>query len=103
MYVMQISAHDPDNCPAFNETSKKAMMDTMQQMDSLQVRHGVKLAGSWTDLGAHTIYNVYEAPSADAYWALLNEPALLGWLSFNKVENRVVVGREEVMAILGGA
>ncbi len=100
MYVMQISTHCPDNCPAFNKETKTVMMAVMQQTDSLLAKHGIKLLGSWTDLGAHTIYNVYEAPSPDAYWALLDEPELFGWLSFNKVENRVVVGREEVQAIL---
>jgi hypothetical protein len=100
MYVMQISAHRPDDCPAFNKESKKAMMAVMQQVDSLLPKYGIKLAGMWTDLGAHTIYNIYEAPGLDAYWAFLNEPDLMIWLSFNKVENKVLVGAEEVKAIL---
>lgn len=100
MHVMQISAHNPDACPAFNKESKKAMMAVMQQVDSLLPKHGVKLTGMWTDLGAHTIYTVYETPSLDAYWAFLNEPELMVWLSFNKVENRVLVGVEDVKAIL---
>jgi Domain of unknown function (DUF3303) len=101
MYVMQISTHCPDNCPAFNKETKKTMVAVMQLMDSLPAKHGIKSLGAWTDLGAHTIYQVFETPSLDAYWALLNEPELMGWLSFNKVDNRVVVGREEVKAILG--
>lgn len=100
MYVMQISRHQPDNCPAFNKESKTTMLAIMKLMDSLPAQHGVKPLGAWTDLGAHTIYQVFETPSLDAYWAFLNEPGLMGWLSFNRVENRVVVGPEEVKAIL---
>jgi hypothetical protein len=101
MYVMQISRHSPDNCPAFNKESKKVMMAVMQLMDPLTAKHGIKVVGTWTDLGAHTIYNVYEAHSPDAYWAFLDEPELFGWLSFSKVENRVVIGPDELAAILG--
>ena len=101
MYVMQISTHTPEGCPAFNKESKKTMSALLQQMDPLLAKHGIKVLGTWTDLGAHTFYNVYETPSMDAYWAFLNEPELFGWLSFNRVENRVVVGPEEVQAILG--
>jgi hypothetical protein len=100
MLVLQISAHTPDDCPAFNEKSKKTMVALMQSMESLPAKHDVKSLGVWTDLGAHTIYQVFETRSLDAYWALLREPELMDWLSFNKVENRVVVGREEVQAIL---
>jgi hypothetical protein len=100
MFVMQISRHQPDNCPAFNKESKKTMQAVMKLMDTLPAKHGVKSLGVWTDLGAHTIYQVYEAPSLDAYWAFLNEPELFSWLAFNKVENRVVVGAEELAAIL---
>jgi hypothetical protein len=100
MWVMQISTHSPDNCPAFNKESKKTMLAIMPLAETLAAKHGIKVAGRWTDLGAHTFYAVYETPSMDAYWAFLNEPDVLGWLSFNTVENRAVVGVEEVQAIL---
>jgi hypothetical protein len=100
MWVMQISRHTPENCPAFNKESKKTMLTMMPVVDTLTAKHGVKVVGMWTDLGAHTFYAVYQTPSMDAYWALLNEPELFGWLSFNKVENRVLVGQEEVQAML---
>jgi hypothetical protein len=100
MYVMQISTHCPGNCPAFNEESKKVMMAVMPLMDSLPAKHGITVVGEWTDLGAHTFYTVYETPGMDAFWAFLNEPELMAWLSFNTVENRVVVGPEEVQALL---
>jgi Domain of unknown function (DUF3303) len=85
---------------AFNKESKKAMLAIMPLMDTLPAKHGVKVVGMWTDLGAHTFYAVYETSSMDAYWAFLNEPQLFGWLSFNTSENRVLAGPEEVQAIL---
>jgi hypothetical protein len=100
MHVMQISKHSPENCPAFNKDSKKTMLALMPLIDPAAAKHGVKVVGMWTDLGAHTFYAVFETPGLDAYWAFLNEPELMGWLSFNKVENRPLVGPEEVQAIL---
>ena len=101
MYVMQISTHSPESCPAIHEEYKKGTQALLQQLDSLMAKHGVKLAGSWNDLGAHTIYNIYDTPSLDAYWAFLSEPQLMGWIGFNMVENRVVLGFEEIKAMLG--
>ena len=77
------------------------MLAITQLMAPLLAKHGIKSARVWNDLGVHTICQVYETPGLDAFWALLNEPELAGWLSFSTVENRVVIGREEVEAILG--
>jgi hypothetical protein len=69
MLVMQISTHSPDNCPAFNPETKKATLAVMSVAEALTAKHGVKLVGQWANLGEHTIYNLYDTPSLDAYWA----------------------------------
>jgi len=100
MYVMQIDTHSPESCPAFNKENKKTTVYLMQQMDSLLAKHGVKTAGMWTDHGAHTTYTVYDTPSMDAFVACMMEPNMEKWLAFSTVETRMVMGAEEVTAML---
>ncbi len=100
MYIMQISTHAPEHCPVFNKETKKTTLALMPQMDSLLAKHGIKNLGMWTDHAGHTLYNIFETPSLDAYWAFFSEPAMATWLSFLRVENKVVLGPEEQKAIL---
>jgi hypothetical protein len=103
MYVMQVSTHHAESCPMFNKDVQKTMGGLLQQLDPLLEKHGIKLAGSWTDLGAHTIYNFYETASLDEYWRFLNEPTMTPWLTFNTVENRVVQSMDEIRAMMPGS
>ena len=100
MYVMQIGRHSPESCPDFNKETKKTTLAIMQQMNTLLPKHGIKSAGMWVDHGNHTTYIILDTPSLDAYWALVMEPVMAAYLSFNSVTNSVVMGPEEAMALL---
>jgi hypothetical protein len=100
MFIMQISKHHADNCPMFNEKSKESMVALIQKMEPLLAKHAVKMVGSWTDIPAHEIYMVYEAPNTDVFMSMLMEPEFLGWMSFNDVQTRIVVGLPDVKALL---
>jgi len=99
MYVMQISRHAPESCPVFNNKTRGPTVALIQNMESLLANHGVKLAGMWNDHGAHEVYNIYEAPSMEAFRALSMEPEMMAWLGYNTVETKVVLGPEEIKAM----
>lgn len=84
----------------FNEQAKKSMMSIMQNQDAVLAKHGIKMLGSWVDYPAHEIHNVYEAPSMEAFMAMGQEPIFIAWLAFNTVETKVVIGPQQVKALL---
>ena len=100
MYVMQISTHHPELCPAFNKETKKATLTVMQQMDSLLAKHGIKPAGMWNDHPAHTVYLIFDTPTMEDYLALLMEPEMMAMMAFSTAEQRVVMGPQEIQTML---
>lgn len=96
---MQISKHNPEVCPAFNEHTKKSTVVLLQKMDSLLAKHGVKIAGMWNDHPGHLVYNIYEAPNMDSMMAFMMEPEMMSWLAYNTVELKVVLGPQEIKAM----
>lgn len=101
MYVMMISTHSPESCPIHNQEAKKVMQTVMKQVPVLAAKHGITITGLWANIGAHTTYGVYDTPSMDAFMALIREPDLQGWSSFNCAQFTPVLGREETDALLG--
>ena len=101
MYILQISRHSPESCPMFNEEAKNMTVNLMKKIDEILPKHGVKLLSSWNDMSAHEIFNIYETPSMDAFYGMLQEPEMMAWLSSNRVQNRVVISLEQARAFLG--
>ena len=99
MHVMVISTHSPESCPVFNKDVQKTADAVIQEFPELLVKHGVKLVGSWSDLGAHTSWDVYETPSLDAFWAYVSEPRMVDWLTFSTCEIRMVNSWAELQAL----
>jgi len=97
--IMCISQHAPENCPAFSEKHRKSTIALIDKVDSLAKKHKVKVLGSWTDFPQHLVYMVFEG-NFDALQKLQMEPALMEWLSFNKMETKTVLKNEEVLAML---
>jgi hypothetical protein len=96
MYLMQISRHNAESCPAYNEHNKKSTVALLQKFEALIAKHGIKSAGMWNDHPGHTVYNIYETPSLEAFMALSMEPEWLAWLAYNTVELKVVFGPQEI-------
>ena len=99
MYVLQISRHAPESCPVYNEQTRGSTVALLQTMESLLAKHGVKMVGMWNDHAAHEVYNIYDTPSMDAFAAAAMEPEMVAWLSYNKVEVKMVLGQEEIKAM----
>ena len=83
-----------------DSNNMKITVTMMQKMDSLLAKHGVKLAGSWTDFPAHVIYNIYETPNMEALVQATMEPEMMAWLRFNSAETKLVMSLPEVKAML---
>lgn len=58
------------------------------------------MLGAWFDLPEHTLYEVYDAPSLEAFQQMAMEPEILQWSSFNKMEIKLVTNVEDVKRLL---
>jgi hypothetical protein len=63
-------------------------------------KHKVKNLGSWAVENEHTAYEVYEAPSLDAFMACGNEPAIIAMNEFSTMEIKVAISMEEAAQML---
>ncbi len=101
MYILQISRHSPDSCMLFNEQSRNMTVKLLKEMNGILAKHGVKLIGSWNDISAHEIFNVYDVPSMESFIKMTQEPDMMAWLSAHRVQNRVVLSLEQAKPMLG--
>jgi len=95
-----ISRHSPENCPMFNEKARKVIMEAMDKMDGLMKKYGVKRLGSWGVHTEHLSFEVYEAPSLDAFWKLGMEPVILALSEFETYEIKLATSLEEAAQML---
>jgi hypothetical protein len=95
-----IAKHSRENCPLFNRKARKVMMEAMDKSDGLMKKHRVKMLGSWAVPNVHTGYEVYEAPSLDAFMKLGMEPATMAMGEFNTMEIKAATSYEEVEQVL---
>jgi muconolactone delta-isomerase len=95
-----ISKHSPENCPLFNQKARKVMMEAMNKSEGLMKKHRVKMLGTWAVPNEHTGYEVYEAPSLDAFEKLGMEPAIMAMGEFNTMEIKAATSYEEVAQML---
>jgi len=95
-----IARHSPENCPMFNEKARKAVMKLMEKSDELMKKHGVKSLGSWAVYTEHLSFEVYEAPSLDAFGKLGMEPEILALSEFETYEIKLASSMEEAAKML---
>ena len=95
-----ISKHSPENCPMFNAKARKVISEAINKSDVLMKKHKVKNLGSWAVENEHTAYEVYEAPSLDAFMALGMEPAIMAMSEFSTMEIKVAISMEEAAQML---
>jgi len=95
-----IHRHSPENCPMFNEKAKKMTLQLANKMEELLKKHGVKMVGFWQVPMEHLLFEVYEAPSYEAFQKLGREPEILAWSAYNTVEMKSAISAEEAMKML---
>lgn len=97
---LQISKHTPDVCPMYNDKYKKATLDLIDKIEPLASKHGMKFVGSWNVHPEHLVYNVYEAPTMEAFQQFSMEPEMVTWNAFNTSEIKMAMGYKEVGALI---
>jgi hypothetical protein len=95
-----ISRHSPENCPMFNEKVRKVLLELAGKMDRLLKKHGVKSLGTWSAPTEHLTFDLYEAPSLDAFEKLGMEPEIVAVSEFETYEIKLAYGMEESMRML---
>ena len=91
-----ISRHTPENCPMFNAKARKVFMELMEKSDALMKKHKVKLVGSAEVPNEHTGYDIYEAPSFEAFKEFGMEPAIMAMGEFLTMEVKPAMNPEEI-------
>jgi hypothetical protein len=84
----------------FNAKARKAFMEVTEKSDALMKKHKVKLLGSWDVPNEHTSYNVYEAPSFEAFKEFGMEPAIVALGEFLTMEVKPAMSPEETTQML---
>ena len=92
-----IHRHSPESCPMFNEKARKMTLQLVNKMEELLKKHGVKTVGFWQVPSEHLMFEVYEAPSLEAFQKLGREPEILAWYAYNTVEMKLAISTEEAM------
>lgn len=95
-----IHRHSPENCSMFNNEARKIHLDLVEKLEAILKKHGIKMLGSWFALSEHTIYDVYDAPSLEAFEKMAHEPEIVKWSAYNTVEIKLVTPHEEAWEML---
>jgi L-rhamnose mutarotase len=95
-----ISRHSPESCWMFNEKNHQIHRDLFNQLESLLQKYHITMIGCWFDIPGHTLYEVYDAPSLEAFQKMGMEPVIAAWGSFNTMEIRMVSPLEEIKGMI---
>jgi hypothetical protein len=79
MLYMIVSTHTPDTCPIVNPTSMQKMVSANQRMAEVSKALGITVQGSWTDMPAHTIFMLVDAPKPEVLGQMAMELHLIDW------------------------
>ena len=95
-----ISKHAPDKCPMFNETTKRVYAKWASSYAESYRKHGVKLIGGWTVHAEHLNFWVVDAPSLEAFQALMMEPDILALSAIESMEFKMATSMEEAVKMM---
>lgn len=95
MLYMIVSTHTPDTCPIVNPASMEKMVSANQRMGDVAKALGVTVQGTWTDMPAHTIFMLLDAPKPEVLGQMAMELHLMDW---NTSIMHPVVTMQESMA-----
>jgi hypothetical protein len=75
-------------------------VNLLNKLESFLKKYNIKLLGAWFVLSEHTLYEVFDAPSLEAFQKLAMEPEIVQWSAFNTMEIKLVTTVDEVMGLL---
>jgi hypothetical protein len=97
---LMIERHSPENCPMFNEKTRKVMMECNDKFDGLAKKYRVKMIGSWAVPNEHLSFSVFEAPSLEAVTKLMMEPVVMALGTFETTELKAAFSSEELTKMM---
>lgn len=98
MYVIKISTHNPEACPAFVEKFKDAFLNAMDKDEMLANKHDITIIGAWVDSPGHTAYSIYDTPSMERLLEYSMEPEIMATMSFQTSVFKPLKTAKEVAA-----
>ncbi len=97
MLHMVVATHGPDTCAAVVPEVTEIAKAGFQQMGEAAKKLGITVQGTWTNMSAHTIYILVDAPNAHVVGQLSRDIHLMDW---NTVVVNPVVILQEAMGSL---
>jgi L-rhamnose mutarotase len=95
-----ISRHAPESCWMFNEKTRQIHVNLLNKLESLLKKYSINLLGAWFVLPEHTLYEVFDAPSLEAFQKMAMEPEIVQWSAFNTMEIKMVATVDDVKRLL---
>ncbi len=92
MLHMVVATHGPDTCAAVVPEVTKMAKVGFQQIGKAAKKLGITVQGTWTNMPAHTIYILVDAPNAHVVSQLFRDIHLMNWNTV--VVNPVVILQE---------
>ena len=96
MLHMVVATHGPETCPGAHPEMREKAMGAMKRMEEVSASLGISLQGGWTNMPAHTIYMLVDAPDAHVVSQCLMELGIFDW---NVAVVNPVVTLQESMAM----
>ena len=84
----------------FNEKTRQIHVNLLNKLDSLLKKYNITLLGAWFALTEHTLYEVFDSPSLEAFQKMAMEPEIVQWSAFNTMEIKMVSSVNDVMGLL---
>lgn len=79
MLYLIISTHTPDACPVVNPVSMEKMVTANKRMAEVTKALGVTVKGMWTDMPAHAIFTLLDAPKPEVLSQMSIELHMMDW------------------------
>ncbi len=79
MLHMVVVTHGPDTCAVSNPEVREIAMGGMQRMGEAAGALGATIQGVWTNMPAHVIYFLVDAPNAHVVNQLAADLRLMEW------------------------
>ena len=97
MLHMVVATHGPDTCAAVIPRVTEMAKAGFQQIGEAAKKLGITVQGTWTNMPAHTMYILVDAPNAHVVSQLSRDIHLMDW---NTVVVNPVVPLEEAVGSL---
>jgi hypothetical protein len=94
MLHMVVATHGPDTCAAVVPEVTEMAKAGFQQIGEAAKKLGITVQGIWTNMSAHTLYILVDAPNAHVVGQLSRDIHLMDW---NTVVVNPVVPLQEAM------